>query len=325
MHTLRLVASESIHDVFRHADIDAILAFLVRKSVQTVLMKEARFVPPDLTEATIDMLYAYRKHCAAHSSSGQLILPESLKLLPLYLSVVTKLPAFTLNKQAGKSLSMGGGRSPFADVAVRADVRLAELIRLSAQPLSSLVPHMYTRMYRVDNLAPGHGVVMPLEVEGGGEAATPVPAAHYTLTFEQLQRVPLPPSVYPSAEQLMTHCVYLIEHASGLYLHVGAEADERAFADLFGDGVRGPAALPPGAELPVRECDLSRQVWTLIAAVRSRRPPYLPLRVLTDGMPGTKEVIATIMVEDKLEGARSYVDLLAHVHTSIQARMAAST
>lgn len=32
----------------------------------------------------VNILYTYRKFCATASSSGQLILPEALKLLPLY-------------------------------------------------------------------------------------------------------------------------------------------------------------------------------------------------------------------------------------------------
>lgn len=36
------------------------------------------------TKACINILYSYRKFCASVSSSGQLILPEALKLLPLY-------------------------------------------------------------------------------------------------------------------------------------------------------------------------------------------------------------------------------------------------
>jgi protein transport protein SEC24 len=32
----------------------------------------------------VTILYTYRKYCATASSSGQLILPEALKLLPLY-------------------------------------------------------------------------------------------------------------------------------------------------------------------------------------------------------------------------------------------------
>lgn len=37
-----------------------------------------------ITNLCINILHAYRKYCATVSSSGQLILPEALKLLPLY-------------------------------------------------------------------------------------------------------------------------------------------------------------------------------------------------------------------------------------------------
>lgn len=38
----------------------------------------------DLTEKCVKILTAYRKHCAYSSSPGQLILPDSFKLFPLY-------------------------------------------------------------------------------------------------------------------------------------------------------------------------------------------------------------------------------------------------
>eukprot|EP00494_Astrolonche_serrata_P016247 UN16411 len=38
----------------------------------------------------INILQSYRKHCASVSSSGQLILPEALKLLPLYTLALIK-------------------------------------------------------------------------------------------------------------------------------------------------------------------------------------------------------------------------------------------
>ena len=43
-----------------------------------------------ITSRSVDALYAYRKFCATNSSSGQLILPEALKLLPLYTLALTK-------------------------------------------------------------------------------------------------------------------------------------------------------------------------------------------------------------------------------------------
>ena len=37
-----------------------------------------------MTNSCVNILYSYRKFCATASSYGQLILPEALKLLPLY-------------------------------------------------------------------------------------------------------------------------------------------------------------------------------------------------------------------------------------------------
>lgn len=41
------------------------------------------------------ILACYRKHCASPTSAGQLILPECLKLLPLYVSCLLKNDAFS--------------------------------------------------------------------------------------------------------------------------------------------------------------------------------------------------------------------------------------
>ena len=108
-----------------------------------------------ITERAIEMLQSYRKHCApAGSSSGQLILPESLKLLPVYLSALFKTPAFVANKaQHSSGTASGGGRPPFADVAARMDARLASVIALNSLPPAGLVPLIYPRLYMMHRMS----------------------------------------------------------------------------------------------------------------------------------------------------------------------------
>ena len=45
-------------------------------------------------KTAVDILFAYRDKVARSAASGQLILPESLKLLPLYALALTKASAF---------------------------------------------------------------------------------------------------------------------------------------------------------------------------------------------------------------------------------------
>lgn len=190
VHNLRLVATDNVAAVFRHADMDTVLGVLLRNGaclapgwgsslpgplsiptlpcsrrpppagVQTTLTKDARAALSDMTDAAIDMLHAYRKFCAAASSPGQLILPDSLKLLPLYLSTIGKLAAFGVNRPAektaaaaaGKPAAAGGRASAFGDVVVRADARAAQMIALSGMSACRVVPFIYPRLFLLHTL-----------------------------------------------------------------------------------------------------------------------------------------------------------------------------
>ncbi len=84
-----------VTNVFRHADLDATCAIWQRtatKKIQDrhVMLQNAHAVKETLVEDCVNVLYNYRKFCATNSSSGQLILPESLKLLPLYTLATVK-------------------------------------------------------------------------------------------------------------------------------------------------------------------------------------------------------------------------------------------
>lgn len=329
--------------------------FLPIAAVSTCLSKDVRFVWADHTEAATEMLHAYRRHCAANSSPGQLILPESLKLLPLYLSAIEKLGAFTPNRQPqapgggpagvgpdGKPLPRpgtataagGSGRGAFGDVAVRADARAAELLTLNGLAPARLVPLIYPRLYVLHNMAPAHGV--PLETEedvaaatGGGSSgedhlAHLVPQEPLGLTFAQLMRVVTPPTTFPSLDQVASHGLHLLEHASALLLHVGPDCDEELLSGLFGEGVSSPAQLPPGVELPRLATPLSLRVRTVITAIRARRPPYLPLHVIVPSDNEGRDRFAIALVEDRNGAAHSYVDLLCSMHASIQQRLTAA-
>ena len=101
-----------------------------------------------LDDQTVEMLLSYRRNCAAHSSPGQLILPESLKLLPLYVTALGKTGGFALNKVPAKGVPI---KSP-ADVLIRSDVRVSELLTLNSMFPSRLIPYVYPRIYQIHKL-----------------------------------------------------------------------------------------------------------------------------------------------------------------------------
>ena len=58
--------------------------------VQASLSMPFKAIRENLTKQCAIMLACYRKQCSSQSPAGQLILPESLKLLPMYTNCILK-------------------------------------------------------------------------------------------------------------------------------------------------------------------------------------------------------------------------------------------
>lgn len=95
-HNLGLPVCQTVADVFRGACCDTLMNILLRQSVGTLRQGEhtVQQVKEGLINRSVKILTAYRKHCAQPGSSlGQLILPEALKLLPVYVTGALKCDA----------------------------------------------------------------------------------------------------------------------------------------------------------------------------------------------------------------------------------------
>ena len=87
--------------VFRHSNIDVVTNLLCRKALSKVNNTTSlTVVREEMLKRCIKILHAYRKFCATASSSGQLILPEALKFLPLFALALRKSDWLRSNKSA---------------------------------------------------------------------------------------------------------------------------------------------------------------------------------------------------------------------------------
>lgn len=91
-------------------------------------------VKENLIANCAQILACYRKNCASPSSAGQLILPECMKLLPLYTNCLLK------------SDALSGG----ADVGC--DDRAFLMAALSSMDISTSVAFFYPRLYPIHDL-----------------------------------------------------------------------------------------------------------------------------------------------------------------------------
>ncbi len=100
VHTLALPVTDSLATVFKGADLDAYTCHLSRRVAGMLPGASIQAVRDMVTNSVVNTLYAYRKHCAANSSTVQLILPEALKLLPLHALALLKGAALKVRTRA---------------------------------------------------------------------------------------------------------------------------------------------------------------------------------------------------------------------------------
>ncbi|KAK8628544.1 hypothetical protein V6N13_009131 [Hibiscus sabdariffa] len=134
---LSLPCTNMLSNLFRSADLDTQFACLLKRAAIEIPTSPLVQVREQVTNLCINILFSYRKFCATVSSSGQLILPEALKLLPLY--------TLALIKSTG--LRNDG----------RIDERSFWFNYVSSLSTPLAVPLVYPRMFAIHNLNPKEG------------------------------------------------------------------------------------------------------------------------------------------------------------------------
>ncbi|KAJ0171020.1 hypothetical protein K1T71_013219 [Dendrolimus kikuchii] len=141
---LALNVAHQLADVYRSMELDTTINFLTKQAVWGLREHTPRQIREGLSARCAKSLAAYRRHCASPSSAGQLVLPESMKLLPLFTSCILR------------SDAISGG----ADITC--DDRSCAMYRASTADVSTSVVYTYPRL-------------LPLHRVAGGERGCPPP------------------------------------------------------------------------------------------------------------------------------------------------------
>eukprot|EP00949_MAST-11_sp_MAST-11-sp1_P003180 g3180.t1 len=137
---LELKIAHQLSLVFRHASIDAVVSTMFKTAITAARLLTLREVRDSLMKKCITILYAYRRFCATHSASGQLILPESLKHAPLYTLAMKKSVALRMN-------------STKHDLFLPADERALFMTRALSMPCALLVRTLYPTLFHAHRLS----------------------------------------------------------------------------------------------------------------------------------------------------------------------------
>lgn len=285
--TISLLATSSMPNVYRYADLDALLNVMMRQAVIASTKNTLHAVRESIVSKCVDILANYRKTCAASTSAGQLILPEALKLLPLYALSLTKVALL----RAGTD--------------VRADERsslLAAASRMS--PLASL-GFAYPRLYSVRTILSVAGSPPPIDPTNGAPTSHQ-PELHATLPL--------------SMEKLDQSDMYLLDDAVSLTLWIGRSCPSDMLEAIL--GLRSLEGVDCGRIRLKENGNSSMAVLNNhIDAIRLQRSHiYQVAQVVGPKDPSEPRFLAAL-TEDRAQTSMTYVEFLCHVHRQIQNKL----
>ncbi|XP_072281044.1 protein transport protein Sec24C isoform X5 [Pyxicephalus adspersus] len=90
VHNMALSCCTQLADLYRNCETDTLINYFAKFAFRGVQNNPTKTVRDSLVNQCAQILACYRKNCASPSSAGQLILPECMKLLPVYLNCVLK-------------------------------------------------------------------------------------------------------------------------------------------------------------------------------------------------------------------------------------------
>ncbi|RKP04414.1 protein transport protein Sec24c [Thamnocephalis sphaerospora] len=134
VHNLSIPVTTVMGNVFRHADLDTSVNYLLKAAMVEALTHPLKNVRDQLTEKCVQVLASYRRNCATSTSPGQLILPESFKLFPLITVAMLK----TMALRPCQAFSM--------------DARIYTMRLLRSMPVYDSVAYLYPHLYSIHDM-----------------------------------------------------------------------------------------------------------------------------------------------------------------------------
>ena len=270
----RISATQSIPQIFKSADTDTINTIFLKSSALQIFEQGLSVVRESWNSNIIKVLVTHR-HTLGDADKSKILVPENLKLLPLYCNTSMKLPGLTL------------ANIPF-------ELRCASIHNILGLGVLNARFLAYPRIYALHDL---------------------ITQEHDPGCISQSGSIILPRLVGCSAEFLKADGVYLINNGDTLMFFIGKAATEEFISQVWGmDSVTTLASNQEYWQLQDLQNEESQRVLAILEEIRKRNPGAYPaLYYHFDGQ-NDEHGFRRLLVEDNNLNEFSYGDFLMKLH-----------
>jgi len=329
--TMGLLTTKVPADVYRSADLGTVAAIMTRQAVSDLEDRNEGSLNKARTNVflkCVEILANYRMHTTARTSpEGQLVLPESLQLLPLF--------CLSLRKSRLLRNSSIPFKRPFPSADERAYHIFYGRMALPSMSLQCVHPNLF----QVSDMRSLDGEwITPPALE------TNLYAGENAIAASMRRVCQLPKSMNPSIACLDEKGMYILDDRFAFFLFIGKEVPEEHWKELL--SVSTPSGAHrvggdwitnvPMGSMAIAATESGRKLRNILRQLRALNSPnptlamsarhtHPPLILVFVGRGSVfEEEMDSLLVDDPDDHEKSYVDFLCDVHRALRQKTASN-
>ena len=290
-----LELTEETLKIFNNAEVDACAKAMIYKEISLMFRTDFNNVKKNLEDKIINSFKYYRVKEKSQTASNQLVLPISIRYLPLYIDSFLKTGILSNQNRL--------------DMINQIIYIMNKLLR---EPIYSTMKFLYPKFYRID------------KIESVQTANTNFKIENIGLINEKYNIIQKPLLLRLSKDVIDFDCAYLIDNGCFIYLFIFNQIEGNFYRDLFGVSTFDEAKNLEDITLDEEnQSDLNQRLLNIISQLRKENyGKFQPIKIVFLEERGIINYILTdLLKEDRIEEYDNYPSYLCSIHKEIQARI----
>lgn len=300
--------TNTVYTYFKQVNVENYMQFLMKQRLSKLPQQGPMKLRNEIIDHVVNMLTTYRTKCAQNSQPTQLVMPDSLKLMPIYLLAMLKNHALRL---------MTSSR--------QLDVKESQAQMLLGAPFAKMAYLFYPRVYRVTNVMEVVGYQR--EIAGDRNRAD---WGYFTDTSEAT--IVKPKVLTASFEKIQREEAYILDNGEFINFFVCSMVPDEFVQQVFGYNDFQELAhniesgVTPYAPI---ESEASQIIHSLLEQLRYEKGgtagAYAPIRIFLDGdKGGLTRLYDECLIEDAVDPNAEfpYQEFLRMLHKRIRTKLA---
>ena len=287
--------TSEVGNIFTNAEVDSVSKAMIYKEISLIYKTDFKNVRINLENKIINSFKYYRIKEKAGTPSNQLILPVSIRYLPLYVDSFLKTGILS-NQNKPEMINQ----------------IIYIMNKLLRDPIYSTTKFLYPKLYRIDNI----------ENEQINENKS-IKIENIGLVNEKYNIIQKPLLLRLSKDVIDFDCAYLIDNGCYIYLFIFNHIEGNFYFDMFGAQTYEEAKDTVTNLDEENQSDINQRILNIVSQLRKENGGYFqPLRLFFFEESGiANPILANLLKEDKLDEYDNYPGYLCNLHREIQERI----